>query len=113
MVQEPACSPSSNDGPRRNPKSKNLFNRLRLRSRSVVNLNREKSSPRYFSWFTRKPKLSDKKEDFPSLQDNGNPTSITIADSDRQLSQSHSNLWKAPEVGEFFENWFNGIFSDE
>ena len=105
MVQEPACSPSSNDGSRRNPKSRNLFNRLRLRSRSVVNLNREKSSPRYFSWFTRKPKLSDKKEeDFSSIQDKGDPKSIAIGDSDRQLSQSHSHLWKSPEVGKFFEN---------
>jgi hypothetical protein len=57
MVTELEISSSSTDGQhRRGGKSRSLFTRLRLRSRSVANITpREKTSGNYFSsWFSRK-----------------------------------------------------------
>uniref|UniRef100_A0AC34RNR2 Uncharacterized protein n=1 Tax=Panagrolaimus sp. JU765 TaxID=591449 RepID=A0AC34RNR2_9BILA len=93
-------SPHSADGS--NPKkSRNLFNRIKSRSKSVVNLNREKSSSNYFSWFSRKSKPNPTPTESngttqectrPKLQNNGTSTFVAIGDYDRQISASHSNL---------------------
>jgi hypothetical protein len=61
MANELEISSSLTDGhQRRGGKSRSIFNRLRLRSRSVANISREKPSGNYFSsWFSKKPTPSN------------------------------------------------------